>query len=246
MYAAATWSIASSEGGRACGWILTMETMGSLPEIFDISLPIFPGMPIWPGDPAPTLEPVTTLECHGVQISRLVLGTHTGTHLDAPRHFIPGGRTVDQLDLEALVGPCQVIEVVTDGGPISRTELQPFDLQPGARVLLKTQRSQRPAALTLSADFTALQPSAADYLCECRVRLVGIDSPSIDAWGIADFPCHKRLLGADILILENLVLQHVAPGVYSLIAAPLNLVAADGCPVRALLTRAPSSSHVAG
>jgi arylformamidase len=210
-----------------------------LPEILDISLPIFPGMPIWPGDPAPALEPVTTLGCHGVQTSRLIVGTHTGTHLDAPRHFIPGGRTVDQLDLQALVGPCQVIEVVHGGGRLSRTDLQPFDPQPGARVLLKTRHSQRPDGLTFAPDFTALDPSAADYLCERRVRLVGIDSPSIDAWGVDDFPCHKRLLGADILLLENLVLRHVAPGVYGLMAVPLNLVAADGCPVRALLTRLP-------
>jgi arylformamidase len=223
-----------------------MGTSGSLPEILDVSLPISPGMPIWPGDPSPTLEPVTTLECHGVQISRLILGTHTGTHLDAPRHFIPGGRTVDQLDLQALVGPCQVIEVVHGGGRLSRADLQPFDLRPGARVLLKTRRSQRTDSLAFSPDFTALEPSAADHLCERRVRLVGIDSPSIDAWGVDDFPCHKRLLGADILILENLVLRHVVPGAYGLIAVPLNLVAADGCPVRALLTRSPFSSHVVG
>jgi arylformamidase len=223
-----------------------METSGSLPEIFDISLPILPGMPIWPGDPAPTLEPVTTLECHGVQVSRLILGTHTGTHLDAPRHFIRGGRTVDQLDLEVLLGPCRVVEVVTGGRPLSRADLQPFDLQPGARVLLKTRPSQRPGGPVFSPDFTALDPSAADHLCERRVRLVGIDSPSIDVWGVDDFPCHKRLLGANILILENLVLQHVVPGFYSLIAVPLNLVAADGCPVRALLTPAPLSFSVAG
>ena len=223
-----------------------MQASGSLPEILDISLPIFPGMPVWPGDPSPTLEPVTTLECDGVQTSRLILGTHTGTHLDAPRHFIPGGRTVDQLDLRALVGPCQVIEVVHGEGRLSHADLRPFDLQPGARVLLKTQRSPRPDGLAFAPDFIALDPSAADYLCERRVRLVGIDSPSIDAWGVDDFPCHKRLLGADILLLESLVLRHVAPGGYGLIAVPLNLVAADGCPVRALLTRLPVSSRAVG
>jgi arylformamidase len=223
-----------------------MQVNNPLPEILDISLPIFPGMPIWPGDPAPILEPVTTLQQHGVQTSRLTLGTHTGTHLDAPRHFIPGGRTIDQLDLRALVGPCQVIEVAHGGERLSHAALRPFDLQPGARVLLKTQRSQRPDGLAFAPDFIALDPSAADYLCERRVQLVGIDSPSIDAWGADDFPCHKRLLGADILLLENLALQHVAPGDYGLIAVPLNLVAADGCPVRALLTRLPVPSQVVG
>lgn len=218
-----------------------MQTIGALPEILDISLPITPGMPIWPGDPSPALEPVTTLECHGVQVSRLVLGTHTGTHLDAPSHFISGGHTVDQIDLAALVGPCCVIEVMNEVGQLSRADLQRVDLQPGARVLLKTRNSSRPAGAAFSPDFVALAPSAADYLCEHKVRLVGIDGPSIDAWGTDDFPCHKRLLGADILILENLVLRHVTPGIYGLMAAPLNLAGADGCPVRALLTRSPFS-----
>jgi arylformamidase len=232
------------KASEAATVMINMEASGSLPEILDISLPIFSGMPIWPGDPVPTLQPVTTLERDGVQTSRLILGTHTGTHLDAPRHFIPGGRTIDQLDLQVLVGPCQVVEVVHGEGPLSHADLRPFDLQPGARVLLKTQRSQRPDGLAFAPDFIALDPSAADYLCERRVRLVGIDSPSVDAWGADDFPCHKRLLGADILLLENLVLRHVAPGDYGLIAVSLNLVAADGCPVRALLTRLPVPSQV--
>jgi arylformamidase len=216
-----------------------MEAIGVVPEILDISLPIMPGMPLWPGDPSPALEPVTTLECHGVQVSRLVLGTHTGTHMDAPRHFIPGGRTVDQLDLAALVGPCRLIEVVNPEGQLARADLQRFDLQPGVRVLLKTRNSHRPAEVAFSPDFVALELSAADYLCERKVRLVGIDGPSVDVWGGDDFPCHKRLLEADILILENLVLRHVTPGIYGLMAAPLKLVGADGCPVRALLSRLP-------
>jgi arylformamidase len=180
---------------------------------------------------------VTTLECHGVRVSRLILGTHTGTHLDAPSHFIPGGQTIDQVDLHALVGSCRIIEAVKEQKQLSRADLQPFDLQPGCRVLLKTRNSFRPARATFSPDFVALESSAADYLCERKVRLVGIDGPSIDSWGTDDFPCHKRLLGAGILILENLVLRHVVPGIYGLIATPLNLSGADGCPVRALLIR---------
>jgi arylformamidase len=216
-----------------------METQGSLPEIIDISLPITPQMPIWPGDPRPELEPVTTLQRHGVQVSRLVLGTHSGTHVDAPRHFIPWGRTIDQLDLSALVGPCRVLEVARTAGHISAADLQQFELQPGDRVLLKTPNSSRPTAPTFTPGFVALQPSGAAYLCKRGVRVVGIDGPSIDAWDASAFPCHKRLLGADVLILENLVLQHIAPGSYGLIAVPLNVIGADGCPVRALLSRSP-------
>ena len=169
-------------------------------------------MPIWPGDPRPQLTPVTSLEVEGVQVSQLVLGTHTGTHLDAPRHFIPGGRTIDQLDLDALVGVCRVIEVIKCGG----THLAggPAARRAAPRRATAAQDAQFPTAPgpTFTPDFVALDPSGADYLCEQGVRVVGIDGPSIDAWGASDFPSHKRLLGADILILENLVLRHVVPG----------------------------------
>jgi arylformamidase len=215
-----------------------MATNNLMHRVIDISLPIGPDTPIWPGDPGPNLRPLTTLERDGVQVSELVLGTHTGTHLDAPRHFIPGGRTIDQLDLAALVGLCRVIEVASGEACLSRDDLRRFQLQPGDRVLLKTRNSCRPATHAFALDFAALAPSAADYLCEQGVRLVGIDGPSIDAWDASDFFCHKRLLGDDILIVENLVLRYVMPGLYGLIATPLNIIGADGCPVRALLTPA--------
>ena len=213
-----------------------METTGLVHDIIDISLPITSAMPIWPGDPRPELKVVSTLAMEGIQVSQLTLGTHTGTHLDAPRHFIPGGRTIDLLDLSALVGLCQVIEVVRAEGHIARADLQGFELHPGDRVLLKTRNSHQPARQIFAHDFASLQPSAADYLCEQGVALVGIDGPSIDAGSASDFPCHKRLLGADMLVVENLVLRGVIPGIYGLIAVPLNLIGADGCPVRALLT----------
>jgi arylformamidase len=213
-----------------------MDTAGQPYELIDISLPISHDTPVWPGDPRPELTPVTSLEADGVQVSRLILGTHTGTHLDAPRHFIPGGRTIDQLDLGILVGLCHVIEVVSAERHIARADLQRVEFHPGARLLLKTRNSRQPSGPSFSPDFVALTPSGADYVCERGVRLVGIDGPSIDPWDAHDFPSHKRLLGADILIVENLVLRHVMPGLYGLIALPLNLTGADGCPIRALLT----------
>jgi arylformamidase len=216
--------------------MVNMERTDLAHGIIDISLPIHHAMPIWPGDPRPKLTLVTSLEGEGVQVSRLVLGTHTGTHLDAPRHFITGGRTIDQLDLDALVGVCRVVEVIDAKGAISREDLQRVELQPGERLLLKTRNSQPSAGPPFPADFVALDPSGADYVCAQGVRLVGIDGPSIDRWDASDFPSHKRLLGADVLILENLVLRHVVPGIYGLIAVPLNLIGADGCPIRALLT----------
>ncbi len=214
-----------------------METSGFLHSIIDISLPITAEMPIWPGDPRPEFTAVSTLETEGIQVGRLTLGTHTGTHLDAPRHFIPGGRTIDLLDLSVLVGLCRIIEVVRAEGHIARADLQGFELHPGDRVLLKTRNSHQPASQIFTSDFPALEPAAADYLCEQGVALVGIDGPSIDAGSASDFPCHKRLLEADVLVVENLVLRGVMPGIYGLIAVPLNIIGADGCPIRALLTR---------
>ena len=204
-------------------------------EILDISLPISPDMPVWPGDPPPELTPVATLARDGVRVSRLVLGTHTGTHLDAPSPFVEGGRTVDQLDLATLFGPCRVIEITTDAPYVTAENLRPFGLEAGVRVLLKTRNSRRPPPRVFIPDFVGLESSAALYLCEVGVRLVGIDGPSVDMWTASDFPCHRSLLTTGILILENLVLRHVKPGSYELIAAPLNLVGADGCPVRAAL-----------
>jgi arylformamidase len=220
-----------------CGAI-DMEATGFWHDIIDISLPITSEMAIWPGDPRPECIRITTINGEGMQVSQLTLSTHTGTHLDAPRHFIPDGRTVDLLDPGALVGLCRVIEVKSAEGHISRADLQGFELRAGERVLLKTRNSHQPAGQRFRPDFAALQPGAADYVCEQEVALVGIDGPSIDAWSASDFPCHKRLLRADILVIENLVLRHVMPGIYGLIAAPLNLIGADGCPIRALLTRA--------
>jgi arylformamidase len=220
-----------------------MEPLVKMPTIIDITRRITADMPVWPGDPHPTLEAVATLERDGMQVSRLILGTHTGTHVDAPRHFITGGRTVDQLDLEALLGPCCVLDVRSTGLHLTREDLEAFDLRAGARVLLKTRNSHQPAAQTFRTDFSALEPSAADYLRERRVRLVGIDGPSVDAWTAPDFPCHRCLLMADILILENLDLRHVVPGTYGLIALPLNLADADGSPIRALLTPGRSLSQ---
>jgi arylformamidase len=214
-----------------------MESTGLIPDIIDISLPITSEMPTWPGDPRPEFKAVSTLDMAGIQVSQLTLGTHTGTHLDAPRHFIPGGRTIDLLDLCSLVGLCRVIEVGRAEGHIARADLQGSAFHPGDRVLLKTRNSHQPARQSLTPDFAALQPAAADYLCEQGVALVGIDGPSIDVGSSRDFPCHKRLLGTDILVLENLVLRGVLPGIYGLIAVPLNVIGADGCPIRALLTR---------
>jgi arylformamidase len=213
-----------------------MEPPVKISTIIDITRRITADMPIWPGDPRPALEAVTTLEHDGVQVSRLILGTHTGTHLDAPRHFIAGGQTVDQLDLEALLGPCCVLDVRSTGLHVTREDLERFDLQAGARVLLKTRNSSQSPTPTFNPDFSSLEASAAEYLRQRRVRLVGIDGPSVDAWTASEFPCHRGLLQANILILENLELRHVVPGPYGLIALPLHLAGADGSPIRALLT----------
>jgi arylformamidase len=191
--------------------------------IIDISLPIGPETPVWPGDPPVLVEPVARIEAGDpADVSRLVLGTHTGTHVDPPAHFLPGAATVDALSLDVLVGPAIVADL--SAGPIDRAALESLALSGGSiRLLLKT-----------GGDAGALTPDGARWLVERGVRLVGADTLSIEP-GSEDYPVHRILLGADIVIVEGLDLAAVAPGSYQLVCLPLRIVGGDGAPARAVL-----------
>lgn len=208
--------------------------------LIDITLPISPQLPVYPGDPAieMALEADIT-RGDAYNLTRLSLSAHTGTHLDAPRHFIADGPTIDELALDALVGPALVVE--TDApcdltaDDLDRLDI-PLDIQ---RLLLKTRNSRRweqPMTPVFAPDFIALKPSAAEWLIRRGVRLVGVDYLSVEALDAApDSPVHTSLLRAGVLILEGLNLSGVTPGTYNLIALPMKLVGADGAPTRAVL-----------
>jgi len=192
-------------------------------QIIDVSVLVRPGMITYPGDPEVRLERVSSIaDGDRVNLSRLDLGVHSGTHVDAPLHFVEGAPSVEALPLDVLVGPC----VVVDG-------LRPAAVPQGAeRVLFKTPNSRLWERDEFSEDFVGLDGQAAQALVERGVRLVGIDYLSI-----GDEEAHHVLLEAGVVAVEGLDLREVEPGEYRLVCAPLKLVGAEGAPARVLLLR---------
>ena len=198
-------------------------------EIFDVSLPIRPGMVTYPGDPEVRMERVVAIE-HGdvANLSRLDFGVHTGTHVDAPLHFIDAGVGADSLPLEIFLGPCEVVDatgVESEIGP----DAVPESVE---RVLFKTRNSELWEREGFDEGFVRLGLPAAQRLVELGVRLVGVDYLSV---GGPD--THRTLLGAGIAAIEGLDLREVEPGLYRLACLPLRIVDSDGAPARAVLIR---------
>ncbi|MBN2083509.1 cyclase family protein [bacterium] len=165
----------------------------------------------------------------------LELGAHTGTHLDAPAHFIPGGRTLDQIDVERFSCPALVIDGRGQASlPVSL--LNGLDFQPGDAVLFKTDNANLPRD-EFSGAYTQLSAELAERLAELRVNLVGIDYLSVDPAGGPEYPAHAALLGAGVLILEDCDLRDAPAGRYQLFCLPIKLDGTDGAPCRALLKR---------
>jgi arylformamidase len=198
-------------------------------EIFDISVPVGPGTVTYPGDPTVHLSLVQSLAAGAVaNVSKLELSVHTGTHVDAPAHFIDGAPGIDALPLDVLVGPARVIDATAVRGRIDADTLANMEL--AERIVFKTTNSQLWERETFVDEFVALTEDAALLLIEAGARLVGIDYLSI-----GDEDVHRALLGAGVVIVEGLDLRGVAAGRYELICAPLKLVSADGAPARVLL-----------
>lgn len=170
-------------------------------------------------------------------VSGFTLGAHTGTHLDAPLHFIEGGRTVEALDLEALIGPAQVVEIYGRDA-ITAADLETAGIAPNARRLLfKTDNSRRKllSEARFHRDFVGVAPSGATWLVTHGIQLVGIDYLSVGPYGEANVETHRILLGAGVVLVETLRLEDVRPGDYTLVALPPKLAGAEGCPCRVVL-----------
>ena len=203
----------------------------------DISMPLSAGMPSFPGDPLFANEPVRSLaKGDPYSVSALRLGSHAGTHVDPPCHFVDGGATIDEVDLSRLNGPCEVLDIapnVTSIGPADLASLPPNT----ERVLFRTGNSARwQAALEFFPDYVAVSDAGAAELLRRGVRLVGVDSLSVELDSSGRFPVHHRLLGGGSLILEGLLLDGAPPGQYSLHCLPLRVRHGDGGPARAALT----------
>jgi len=202
----------------------------------DISMPLRSGMAAFPGDPLFASSPTHSLETGApYNLSALAFGSHAGTHVDPPRHFFAGGLPIDRIDLGILNGPCVVV-----GVDPRRTEIGPTEVAgiPAGveRVLFRTSNSERwRSNAAFFADYVALTPPAADALVARKIRLVGVDSLSVESDPSGLYSVHHRLLGQGALILEGLALADAPPGAYELQCLPLRLENGDGGPARAIL-----------
>ncbi len=215
-----------------------MKVAGEKGKIFDITLPISPDMPVWPGDPTLTLEQVESMDAGAhVNVSRLECSVHTGTHVDAPHHFLNDGRTVESLPLDILTGPAQVVQLPHSADLVTAPILQAASiLADTTRLLLKTRNSdiwERGEKL-FQEDFVAIAPDGAEWLVARGIRLIGVDYLSVAPFNDSD-PTHHILLMKGIVILEGVDLSAVQPGVYDLFCLPLKLVGSDGAPARVIL-----------
>ena len=206
-------------------------------KIFDISVGIDENLPVWPGDPKPELSWIGRISAGDLSnITEINIGAHTGTHIDAPLHFLPDGGTLDSIALSTLVGEAQVLEVPENVTLITAEVLSMLEEIRCERVLLKTRNSQfwSGEGSQFRQDFTALDASAAEYLVRHGVRLVGIDYLSIAPYDEPS-PTHKLLLRAKVVILESIDLSEAKAGVYQLVCLPMKLTGREAAPARAVL-----------
>lgn len=203
-------------------------------RIYDFSVPISEGLPVYPGDPPPAVEPVLLLSRgDGAEVSRITLGDHAGTHIDAPGHMLAGGMTVEAVPLSLLMGRALVADL-RGAGAIGPAELARLPLTGEERLLLKTDNSSLWEMSDFRRDHVALTEAGADFLVRAGIGLAGIDYLSIERFG-GGGSVHRRLLEAGVVILEGLDLSAVAEGIYELICLPLRLPGAGGAPARAVL-----------
>ncbi len=204
----------------------------------DVSVPLRSGMVHWPDNPPVRIERMLDMECgDAANVSTISLGSHTGTHMDAPIHFVPDGAGMDRMPLDATVGRARVIEI-QDPVSIKPDELDPHELGRGERVLFKTQNSARRWwAEDFIEDFVYVSQEAARYLAGLGVRTVGVDYLSVGGFHKDGVETHQALLGAGIWVIEGLDLSGIEPGEYELICLPLKVEDGDGAPARAILRK---------
>ena len=210
-------------------------------EIIDITRTVDPKMLKWPDDTEPPSQEFVTHTDNGdpATVSEWKMSSHTGTHMDARMHFIPSGWTMEALDLSRSVGPCRLVDLTHVEGHVGRADLEAAEVAGQVRLLLKTRNSngwlmQREE---FEEGYSAISREAAEYLVEIGVETIGVDYLSVEPFEDGEFNTHHTLLGADVVILEGLLLTEVEPGEYFLACLPLKLAGSDGSPARAILIR---------
>lgn len=204
----------------------------------DVSVPLRSGMVHWPDNPPVRIERMLDIERGDVaNVSTISLGSHTGTHMDAPIHFVRGGEGMDRMPLDATMGPARVVEI-QDPAAIKPDELDPHGIGRGERVLFKTRNSSVAWwTQDFIEDFVYVSQEAARYLAERGVRTVGVDYLSVGGFHVDGVETHRALLGAGIWVIEGLDLSRVEPGDHELICLPIKVEDGDGAPARALLRK---------
>ena len=202
----------------------------------DISVALHTGMVHWPDNPPVQIERMLDMDTGDVcNVSKMSLGVHTGTHVDAPSHFLRDGIGIHRAPFSALIGPARVIEIA-DTHAVTIDELRRHDIAGGERVLFKTLNSVRCWQTDdFVEDFVYVSQAAARYLASLPVQLVGVDYLSVGGYTTDGIETHQALLTAGIWIVEGLNLADVRPGIYELFCLPLKIADSDGAPARAVL-----------
>jgi len=206
-------------------------------RVWDVSVPNRPDMHFYPGDPTLEQTQVRAIKRgDAANLTHLSLGAHTGTHVDAPAHFIDGAPTLERVPLDRMVGPAQVLDL-RGLAAIDAAALRRHQIHSGDIVLFRTDNSERWAKPGFQKDFTYVTLDGAEHLVERGIKTIGMDYLSIEQFGSRDFAVHKLLLGKGIFVIEGLDLREIAAGPYLLSCLPLKLEGVDGAPARAVLMR---------
>lgn len=205
-------------------------------EYLDISTYNKNGMVVWPGDPEFSIKRISDMDKgDALNLSIITMSSHTGTHIDAPSHWLRDGKSVDEMPLAISIGAARVIEI-KDPESIKVSELQDYTIKKGQRILFKT-RNSRNASDQFTGDFVYLSVEAAKYISESGALVVGVDSLSVGGYHTDGKIVHTTLLEAGVWIIEGLDLSQAVAGEYELICLPLKLLGADGAPSRAVLRK---------
>ncbi len=207
-------------------------------EWIDISVPLHNAMVHWPGDaPFERDETESIAKCAEANVSEIRGSVHSGTHMDAPLHYLPGAPSIDRMPVTAGVGRARVV-AIHDPDLIRVKELEQYRLAHGERVLFKTRNSERCWKTDqFQTEFTHIPRETASYLAERRIQTVGVDYLSVGGFEKDGADTHRILLGAGIWIIEGLNLENVEPGEYELVCLPLKIMGSDGAPARAVLRK---------
>jgi len=211
---------------------------GGYKTIIDISLPLHNALPVYPGDPPFVLRNLTSIgkDGSGFAMSSLNLGTHTGTHIDAPSHVIAGAASIDLIPSSRWISAALVIDIPEEAR-IEPAHLAGAELEKGISILFKTNCSHNPGGAASSSECPVVSMDTASLAVSKRINLLGIDGMSIEDDTDSALPVHNLLLGNDVLIVEGLSLHGVTPGKYTLFIAPLRIRHGDGSPARAFLLK---------